>query len=208
MNEKFKAEISFVDKKTNLLITKEMTMGGCCGANDTVYEMIAKDGHERVDVKVSMYDKEFDEWIEWSQKSHYNANDFNRDFKLICDGEHEETVPHSWCEATIINLKNKIIFTINDACVVYSKELLDNPEVIFYRFKYTDESGKVYRFSLLCNMTGCNESAEYLNEIKETVLKPGARWYCDHFREKYRSNRQEDAWSKWFKRRDEINKED
>jgi hypothetical protein len=46
------------------------------------------------------------------------------------------------------------------------------------------------------------DAQERLAEIKETILKPGARWYCDHFREKYRAHRDEDALWKWHQRRE------
>ena len=44
-----------------------------------------------------------------------------------------------------------------------------------------------------CPLIGYGYSPERLAEIKETILKPGARWYCDHFREKFRAYRDEHA---------------
>ena len=99
-------------------------------------------------------------------------------------------------------MESKIIFSVNELEVTYDDELLEDPEVLFFRFKYTSESGKVYRFKLYASLIGSGYSPERLAEIKETILKPGARWYCDHFREKYRAHRDEDALWKWHQRRE------
>jgi hypothetical protein len=201
MSWKYKAEIKSVDERSNLPVEKELMMDGRNGARDTIDDMLINGGCEKVDVKVSLYDEDFDEWYVESERTHYGANVPLNDFMLVCEGAHERIQPHSWCEARILHLKSKIIFLVNDGEITYSDELLEHPEVLFYRFKYTSESGKVYRFLLFCNLIGCGYSQECLAEIKETILKPGARWYCDHFREKYRFERNEDAMTRWSNRR-------
>ena len=201
MSWKYKAEIKSVDERSNLRDEKELMMDGRNGARDTIDDMLINGGCEKVDVKVSLYDEDFDEWYVESERTHYGANAPLNDYMLVCEGAHERIQPHSWCEARILHLKSKIIFMVNDCEVTYSDELLEHPEVLFYRFKYTSESGKVYRFSLFCNLIGCGYSQERMAEIKETILKPGARWYCDHFREKYRFERNEDAMTRWSNRR-------
>ena len=201
MSWKYKAEIKSVDERSNLPVEKELMMDGRNGARDTIDDMLINGGCEKVDVKVSLYDEDFDEWYVESERTHYGANAPLNDFMLICEGAHERIQPHSWCEARILHLKSKIIFLVNDGEITYSDELLEHPEVLYYRFKYTSESGKVYRFSLFCNLIGCGYSQERMAEIKETILKPGARWYCDHFREKYRFERNEDAMTRWSNRR-------
>ena len=201
MSWKYKAEIKSVDERSNLPIEKELMMDGRNGARDTIDDMLINGGCEKVDVKVSLYDEDFDEWYVDSELTYYGANVPLNDFMLICEGAHERIQPHSWCEARILHLKSKIMFLVNDGEITYSDELLEHPEVLYYRFKYTSESGKVYRFSLFCNLIGCGYSQECLAEIKETILKPGARWYCDHFHEKYRGDRNEDAMTRWLNRR-------
>ena len=201
MSWKYKAEIKSVDERSNLPVEKELMMDGSNGARDTIDDMLINGGCEKVDVKVSLYDEDFDEWYVESERTHYGANAPLNDYMLVCEGAHERIQPHSWCEARILHLKSKIIFMVNDCEVTYSDELLEHPEVLYYRFKYTSESGKVYRFSLFCNLIGCGYSQECMAEIKETILKPGARWYCDHFREKYRFERNEDAMTRWSNRR-------
>ena len=201
MSWKYKAEIKSVDERSNLPIEKELMMDGSNGARDTIDDMLINGGCEKVDVKVSLYDEDFDEWYVESERTHYGANAPLNDFMLICEGAHERIQPHTWCEARILHLKSKIMFLVNDGEITYSDELLEHPEVLYYRFKYTSESGKVYRFSLFCNLIGCGYSQECLAEIKETILKPGARWYCDHFHEKYRGDRNEDAMTRWANRR-------
>ena len=201
MSWKYKAEIKSVDERSNLPVEKELMMDGRNGARDTIDDMLINGGCEKVDVKVSLYDEDFDEWYVESERTHYGANAPLNDYMLVCEGAHERIQPHSWCEARILHLKSKIIFLVNDGEITYSDELLEHPEILFYRFKYTSESGKVYRFSLFCNLIGCGYSQECLAEIKETILKPGARWYCDHFREKYRFERNEDAMTRWSNRR-------
>lgn len=201
MSWKYKAEIKSVDERSNLPIEKELMMDGRNGARDTIDDMLINGGCEKVDVKVSLYDEDFDEWYVDSELTYYGANVPLNDFMLICEGAHERIQPHSWCEARILHLKSKIIFLVNDGEITYSDELLEHPEVLYYRFKYTSESGKVYRFSLFCNLIGCGYSQERMAEIKETILKPGARWYCDHFHEKYRGDRNEDAMTRWLNRR-------
>ena len=201
MSWKYKAEIKSVDERSNLPIEKELMMDGRNGARDTIDDMLINGGCEKVDVKVSLYDEDFDEWYVDSELTYYGANVPLNDFMLICEGAHERIQPHSWCEARILHLKSKIIFLVNDGEITYSDELLEHPEVLYYRFKYTSESGKVYRFSLFCNLIGCGYSQECMAEIKETILKPGARWYCDHFHEKYRGDRNEDAMTRWLNRR-------
>ena len=201
MSWKYKAEIKSVDERSNLPVEKELMMDGRNGARDTIDDMLINGGCEKVDVKVSLYDEDFDEWYVESERTHYGANAPLNDYMLVCEGAHERIQPHSWCEARILHLKSKIIFMVNDCEVTYSDELLEHPEVLYYRFKYTSESGKVYRFSLFCNLIGCGYSQECLAEIKETILKPGARWYCDHFHEKYRGDRNEDAMTRWLNRR-------
>ena len=201
MSWKYKAEIKSVDERSNLPVEKELMMDGRNGARDTIDDMLINGGCEKVDVKVSLYDEDFDEWYVESERTHYGANAPLNDYMLLCEGAHERIQPHSWCEARILHLKSKIIFLVNDGEITYSDELLEHPEVLYYRFKYTSESGKVYRFSLFCNLIGCGYSQERMAEIKETILKPGARWYCDHFREKYRFERNEDAMTRWSNRR-------
>ena len=201
MSWKYKAEIKSVDERSNLPVEKELMMDGRNGARDTIDDMLINGGCEKVDVKVSLYDEDFDEWYVESERTHYGANAPLNDYMLVCEGAHERIQPHSWCEARILHLKSKIIFMVNDCEVTYSDELLEHPEVLYYRFKYTSESGKVYRFSLFCNLIGCGYSQECMAEIKETILKPGARWYCDHFHEKYRGDRNEDAMTRWLNRR-------
>ena len=201
MSWKYKAEIKSVDERSNLPIEKELMMDGSNGARDTIKDMLINGGCEKVDVKVSLYDEDFDEWYVESERTHYGANAPLNDYMLVCEGAHERIQPHSWCEARILHLKSKIIFMVNDCEVTYSDELLEHPEVLYYRFKYTSESGKVYRFTLFCSLIGGGYSQERMAEIKETILKPGARWYCDHFREKYRFERNEDAMTRWSNRR-------
>ena len=201
MSWKYKAEIKSVDERSNLPVEKELMMDGRNGARDTIDDMLINGGCEKVDVKVSLYDEDFDEWYLDSELTFYGANVPLNDYMLLCEGAHERIQPHTWCEARILHLKSKIMFLVNDGEITYSDELLEHPEVLYYRFKYTSESGKVYRFSLFCNLIGCGYSQERLAEIKETILKPGARWYCDHFREKYRFERNEDAMTRWSNRR-------
>ena len=201
MSWKYKVEIKSVDERSNLPVEKELIMEGPYGAKDTISDMLNNGGCERVDVKVSLYDKDFDEWYVDSELTYYGANVPLNDYMLVCEGAHERIQPHSWCEARILHLKSKIMFLVNDGEITYSDELLEHPEVLYYRFKYTSESGKVYRFSLFCNLIGCGYSQERMAEIKETILKPGARWYCDHFHEKYRGDRNEDAMTRWLNRR-------
>ena len=201
MSWKYKAEIKSVDERSNLPVEKELIMEGPHGAKDTINDMLNNGGCEKVDVKVSLYDKDFDEWYVDSELTYYGANVPLNDYMLVCEGAHERIQPHSWCEARILHLKSKIMFLVNDGEITYSDELLEHPEVLYYRFKYTSESGKVYRFSLFCNLIGCGYSQERMAEIKETILKPGARWYCDHFHEKYRGDRNEDAMTRWANRR-------
>ena len=201
MSWKYKAEIKSVDERSNLPVEKELMMDGRNGARDTIDDMLINGGCEKVDVKVSLYDEDFDEWYVESERTHYGANAPLNDFMLVCEGAHERIQPHSWCEARILHLKSKIIFMVNDCEVTYSDELLEHPEVLYYRFKYTYESSKVYRFTLFCSLIGGGYSQERMAEIKETILKPGARWYCDHFREKYRFERNEDAMTRWSNRR-------
>ena len=206
MNRKYKAEIKSVDERGNLPISKELIMNGPYEAEDTVREMLNNGGCEKVDVKVSLYDEEFDEWYVHSEITHCGSNARPNEFMLVYEGAHVRRLAHSWCEERIFHVRSKIVLTVNDASVNYDDELRENPEVLFYRFKYTTELGKVYRFTLYCPLIGYGYSPERLAEIKETILKPGARWYCDHFREKFRAYRDEDALSRWHKRRDEENK--
>ena len=201
MSWKYKAEIKSVDERSNLPVEKELIMDGSNGARDTIDDMLINGGCEKVDVKVSLYDEDFDEWYVESERTYYGANAPTSGYMLVCEGAHERVQPHTWCEARILHMKSKILFLVNDGEITYSDELLEHPEILFYRFKYTSESGKVYRFSLFCNLIGCGYSQECLAEIKETILKPGARWYCDHFHEKYRGDRNEDAMTRWLNRR-------
>ena len=201
MSWKYKAEIKSVDERSNLPVEKELMMDGPNGVRDTIDDMLMNGGCEKVNVKVSLYSEIKDEWYVDSEITHYGANAPLNDYMLVCEGAHERIQPHSWCEARILHLKSKIIFMVNDWELDYSEELLEHPEVLFYRFKYTSESGKVYRFTLFCSLIGCGYSQERLAEITETILKPGARWYCDHFREKYRFVRNEDAMTRWLNRR-------
>ena len=202
MSWKYKAEIKSVDERSNLPVNKELMMDEPNMIKNTIKDMLLNGGCEKVDVKVSLYDEKFDEWYVHSEITHYAANGPTSDFALICEGAHERLQPHSWCEARILHMESKIIFSVNELEVTYDDELLEDPEVLFFRFKYTSESGKVYRFKLYASLIGSGYSPERLAEIKETILKPGARWYCDHFREKYRAHRDEDALWKWHQRRE------
>lgn len=201
MSWKFKVEIKSVDERSNLPVNKELMMDEPNMIKNTINDMLLNGGCKKVDVKVSLYDEDYDEWYEDSEITYYEANTPLSDFVLLCEGAHERLQPHSWCEARILHTKSKIMFLVNDSQIGCSEELLASPEVLFYRFKYTSIFGQVYRFTLFCNLIGCGYSKERLAEIKETILKPGARWYCDHFREKYRFVRNEDAMTRWSNRR-------
>lgn len=72
------------------------------------------------------------------------------------------------------------IFIDDTEKVSYAEDLLEDPEVLFYKFKYTTREGEIYRFTLYCNLRGYNHTEERLREIKETILKPGAKWFCNH----------------------------
>ena len=62
MSWKYKAEIKSVDERSNLPVEKELMMDGRNGARDTIDDMLINGGCEKVDVKVSLYDEDFDEW--------------------------------------------------------------------------------------------------------------------------------------------------
>ena len=114
MSWKYKVEIKSVDERSNLPIEKELMMDEPNMVKNTIKDMLLNGGCEKVDVKVSLYDEDFDEWYVESEITHYGANAPLNDFMLICEGAHERIQPHSWCEARILHLKSKIIFMVND----------------------------------------------------------------------------------------------
>lgn len=164
-------------------------------------EMIYREHCKVVNGKMSIWDDETKDWYFMYEKVFYEANT-KQDYMLLNNGAHEVRYTHTWVQELVIHLPTKTTFFIDDTeQVSYAEDLLEDPEVLFYKFKYTTQEGKVYRFTLYCNMRGCNHTAERLAEIKETVLKPGAKWFCEHLREKYRMEFNEDPYFKMMERR-------
>lgn len=205
MCDRYKAELEYTNEQANIQVKKELMIDGKYGASGAIGDLIIRENCIKIDVKVSMWDEKTEEWFVCSEKTHYNPNYFEREYMLLCDGEHESTLPHTWCEAVVIHLKSKMIFTINDTAVKFADAILDSNRTIFFKFKYTDDYGKVYRFILYCDLMDLEYTNGQKEEVKKNILIPGAKWFCEHFREKFRAAREEDEWSKMYKRREELN---
>lgn len=204
MDVRYKAELEYENEQANIRVKKELAIERRHGADEAVADLIARENCMKVNVKVSMWDNRTEEWYVCSEKIHYNPNYSGREYMLLCDGEHESTLTHTWCEAIVIHLKSKITFQINDIKVKFADEILESRGSLFFKFKYTDDYGKVYRFILYCGLMDLECTDERKEEIRKNILIPGAKWFCEHFREKFRMEREEDEWSKMYKRRKEL----
>ena len=168
---------------------------------DIIQEILFKQQCESVLVKTYLWDEYSKKWYIEKEQTHYAPNT-PRDFLLLKEGAHERRFTHTFMQECIIHRQSKLWFCI-DATenARYSDDLLNNPEVLFYKFKYTTPSGKVYRFIAMCDMRHSGYSAEQLERVRTEILRPGAMWFCEHIREKYRSYFDEDAYTQILKAR-------
>ena len=95
MDVKYKAELEYENEQANIPVKKELAIDGKYGATETIIDLIARENCMKIDVKVSMWDKKTEEWFVCSEKTHYNPNYLGREYMLLCDGEHESTLPHT-----------------------------------------------------------------------------------------------------------------
>lgn len=197
----YKLKMEYTDSKTGLPVKVECMVGTPHEAQEKV-AAIMNGGHlDPVETVLYVWEEHGKEWLICQEKTYYPSDDDGiRQFFLIRDGGHEHRFKHSSVEEIVIHLPSGIRFYVNDRQTAYSEELKTSPEVLFYKFKYTSEFGKVYRFTIFCNLMGKGYSSEKLSEIQETILKPGAKWYCQHFQEAYRSYRGEDSMTIWLER--------
>lgn len=200
MITKYRLEVEFNNELLDLPIKREYITESQAKAEELIQELINKEHCMAVNAKLSFWDDKTEDWYSVYKKIFYDANT-KQDYMLLCNGAHENRNKQTWMQEFVIHLPTGIMFFIDDTeKVVYAEDLLENPEVLFYKFHYTTRQGKVYRFTLYCNLCYCNHSAERLAEIKETVLKPGAKWFCEHLREKYRTLFDEDPYFNMIER--------
>lgn len=200
MITKYKLEIESNNELLDLPIKREHITESQAKAEELIQKLINNEHCMSVNAKLSFWDDETQDWYLMYEKVFYESNT-RQDYMLLCNGAHEIRNKQTWMQEFVIHLPTKITFFIDDTeKVSYAEDLLEDPEVLFYKFKYTTQEGKIYRFTLYCNLRGYSHTVERLEEIKETILKPGAKWFCNHLREKYRMLFNEDPYFNMIER--------
>lgn len=154
---------------------------------------LTQDGCNSVDVEIYRRFSDSSEWFLDQKKTYYGANT-NHEFFLLNHGAHEYRYPHTMMEEFIIHLPTKIWFSVNEAEVIHSDEIKDNTNSLFYEFSFLAFE-KEYKFIALCSVM--EEQKEY---VMKNILIPGAQWFCDHFRERWRSDMDERAVMTYMKK--------
>ena len=186
MNKGLKLEAIFRNLDLGLSSEKEWLIDSMGEVGQKIKEVMDNEHYDAAEVKLSHWSHEKMEWRVCSEKTYYNCNT-KQEYMLLNNGSHEHRLKHSHWQELVIHLESKITFFIDNSQIVgFAPNLLNEPEVLFYKFKYHAENGMVFHFVVYCNLCGCNYTPEQLSEIKQTILKPGAQWFCDHFSEKYR----------------------
>lgn len=177
--EKFlSVKLEYIDPKEGL-VQSELKLDGRKKAYDKAWEIIEKYNCKYVDVNIIFEPNGIS--IQGEQKRVKNKFYPELDYYLLKEGEHETVKKHSYAEAYILHNKSGIRFLVNNSDVKYTDELIHDPASVFYSFEYIDPDGKEHKFTLVSSLPGKTE--EEKEEIKQTILIPGAKWYCEHFRE-------------------------
>ena len=186
MDKKYKVVAVFRKLDLGLSTEKEWFVDYIGEEEQKVKEVMDNDRCDEAEVKLSRWSDKEMEWYVYREKTYYDCN-LKQEYMLLTNGSHEHRFKHSHWQEQVIHMESKITFFIDNSRIVgFAPNLLDDPEVLFYKFKYNAEDGSVLRFVVYCNLRGYNYTPERLSEIKQTILKPGAQWFCKHFNEKYR----------------------
>ena len=186
MEKKYKVEAVFRKLDLGLSTKKEWFVDYMGEEEKKVKEIMDNNRCDEAEVKLFRLNYKEEEWYVCKEKTYYDCN-LKQEYMLLTNGSHEHRFKHSHWQEQIIHMESKITFFIDNSRIVgFAPCLLNNPEVLFYKFKYNAEDGSVHRFVVFCDLRGWDYTPERLAEIKKTILKPGAQWFCKHFHEKYR----------------------
>ena len=203
MPKKFKAEIRYFKSDEVTPEVKEFEADSVWDAEEEISKYSLEATSSGVSGRISVWDEESKSWYTYSDKDYFNANQVYGGFMLLSRGAHEYQILHSWAEALVVHTRSFLSFTVNlTEQVEFHESMKQDPDNVFYRFKYTARNGRVWRFVLHCYLPEEKFSPEQRSEIRENVLIPGAKWYCKHFAEKYRNLLEEDAYTRMMKDRE------
>lgn len=203
MNEVYKVEIDAIDTTVNLPV-KKLYFDKERGTDiKHANELICTQNCDNVRAVTSLWDDETQDWYEDSDVTYFHPNT-KPDYYLLRNAAHECRLKHALMQEYVIHIPTRTLFWIDERVTTYPKENLEDPECLFYKFKYTTELGKEYKFTVYCNLRGSGKTQEELQDILENVLKPAAMWFCNHIRESYRHYNEDDAWSKIRRRKKEM----
>lgn len=179
---KLKMEAEYFDDQLGMKVKREFEIPKGGSAEKEIWKIIKENNCQSVRARISLWDDNLKEWFVDTEKTYYDSSYTGQEYLLLKDGAHEHRFPTTSIQEMIIHLPSKVVFYV-DARVdhLYPEHLLNDPEILFYKFKYTDEDEIVHRFTLCCSLRGNNFSKEKLAEIKENILKPGAKWFCEHY---------------------------
>ena len=203
MIEKYRLDLEGLDTKVNLVHCKTYFTEDKSEGLEYVKEWIVSKEMDNVKLKISIWDNITQNWYEDSCVTYFQPNT-ESEFYIVDSGAHECRFKHSYMQEMVLHVPTRTLFFIDERITPYPEDTMNDPEVLFYKFKYTTELGQHFHFVVYCNLRGFGKSAEEIANIKEKILKPGARWFCDHLKERYRDYFQDDAYSKMVRKQREM----
>lgn len=154
---------------------------------------------EKLDCCRYLWDDRLQRWFEDARKCYYHPNT-PKEFFLLKNGAHEHRFPSTPMQEIMLYIPKRIVITVLDRDQVnFSEELLSDPNYVFYKFKYNAPGGRVYPFTALCRMSDEELTPESRTDLIDEVLRPGAKWFCEHLSEEYRQFFKTDGWAQVFK---------
>lgn len=202
--KKYRIAIEGIDQNINMVQCKTLLTDNNSEGYELVKDWIINRNHDNVNMKISFWDEKTQDWYEDSNIT-FLQPDTESEFYIIENGAHECRLKHSYMQELVLHAPTRTLFIIDERSTTYLEDTKEDSEVFFYKFKYTTAIGKQYQFTAYCNLRGMNKTPEELSGVKENILRPGAKWFCNHIRERYRCFFQDDACSKITRKQNELN---
>lgn len=189
------------DELTGTLIEKELTYSNGTEVDNALQELMFKRNCNKIETEFYQWHNVLQEWVLDQKKTYYEPNN-HPEFVLLCNGDHEWRYRHTRMQEMIMHLPSKTIFFVDEReFAKYSDETAGS---IFYKFRY-EINEKTYRFITYCPYD--HDSNEQEKErIKQEILIPGSKWYCEHIREKWKHDMGMDFYSVGERKLKELNK--
>ena len=183
INMKYKVKVRYESEETGVTIQDDLFFGNEREADDYIRDVILK-CTQKVETEFYCRFENLNEWILDRKTTYYHPN-HPLEFALVHCGNHEYRFPHTFMQEIVIHMPSRLCFYIdNRENALYSEDIENSPNSVFYKFSY-NINGESYKFiTYYPDKDPVNE--EMRKKIKQTLLIPGAKWFCEHLRERWK----------------------